>query len=152
MASSILLPAGRESLDSGRFYADATGCVVRQTIKLCPGMVGAVACNNVALLKSQPLEALKTRDGFGRTAAMLAALFNSWDVLQHLLTVSGGIDWSESQSAQASVPLLLCGACHLQTLIPSVCTSFHSNRQQHALCTPCCAGWPYWQDSHALLV
>lgn len=83
-------------------------------------MVGAVACNNIELLKSLPLEALKTKDGFGRTAAMLAALFNSWEVLQHLLTVSGGINWSESQSAQASTPLLLCSACPLQPLIPPV--------------------------------
>lgn len=104
-------------------------------------MVGAVACNNVALLKMQPLEALKTKDGFGRTAAMLAALFNSWDVLQHLLRVSGGINWSESQSAQAS-----SADPH-----PS-CTPAFSAIGSNMLCAHLFAGWPRWQDSHALLV
>lgn len=118
MGNTMLLPAGRESLDSGRFYADATGTVARQTIKLCPGMVGAVACDNIALLEVQPLEALKTKDGFGRTAAMLAALFNSWAVLQHLVKVPDAVDWSATQNAQASMPLLTQRSCPLQTLIP----------------------------------
>ena len=120
MGNSTSLPAGRESLDSGRFYADATGTVARQTIKLCPGIVGAVACNDIALLGTQPLEALKTKDGFGRTVAMLAALFNSWAVLQHLLKIPDGVDWSETQSAQASMPLLIWIACPFLLLIPLV--------------------------------
>ena len=118
MGNSTLLSAGRESLDIGVFYADATGTVAHQTIKLWPGTFGAVACNNVALLETQPLDALKTKDGFGRTAAMLAALFNSWAVLQHLLKVSDGVDWSETQSAQASMPLLTWSACPVLPLIP----------------------------------
>ena len=67
--------AGKEALDTGRFYADAAGNVARQTIK--------------------------------RTAAMLAALFNSWAVLQQLLHLPNGIDWSETQPAQASIMLHL---------------------------------------------
>ena len=99
--------AGKEALDTGRFYADADGNVARQTIKLCPGVAGAAACDDVAALQKLPLQAVKAKDGFGRTAAMLAALFNSWAVLQHLLYLPNGIDWSETQPAQASMMLHL---------------------------------------------
>ena len=151
IGNSMLLSAGRESLDSGRFYADATGTVARQTIKLCPGMIGAVACDNIALLEVQPLEALKTKDGFGRTAAMLAALFNSWAALQHLLKTPDAVDWSETQSSQASMPLLTRSSCPLLTLIPLYTSLEEIVEVQCVICTAC-AGWQHWQDPNALLV
>lgn len=139
-ADSTLLPAGRESLDSGRFYVDATGSVAKQTIKLCPGLVGAFACDDIALLETQPLEALKVKDGFGRTAAMFAALFNSWAVLQHLLKVPDGVDWCQSQSAPVSMPLLLSSSCPLQ-ILSLLYTNPQSNNVSPMLDMHCMCRW-----------
>lgn len=86
-------------LDTGTFYADAHGSIAMQPIKLCPG---AAACNNVALLQPLPLHTLMATDAFGRSVAMLAAMFNRWAVLQHLLRLPGGIDWSAIQDTQVT--------------------------------------------------
>ena len=59
------------------------------------------------MLHTLSLEGLLAKDPFGRTAVMLAAKFNRWAVLQQLLKLPDGIDWSERQKAQASVALLL---------------------------------------------
>lgn len=89
-------------LDTGRFYADAHGSIAMQPIKLCPGVFGAAACNNVALLQPLLLHTLRATDAFGRSVAMLAPMFNSWAVLQHLLRLPGGIDWSAIQNTQVT--------------------------------------------------
>ena len=89
-------------MDTGRFFTDAAGIVARQTIKLCPGIPGAAARNDAGLLQLLPLQALWEKDGYGRTAAMLAAIFNSWDVLQQLLQLPGGIDWAETHKCHVS--------------------------------------------------
>ena len=107
----LVLVAGAESVDIGRFYADTNGSIARQPIKLCPNMAGAIACNNMAQLQALPQEAVRVTDGFGRNAAMLAALFNSWAALQHLLQLPEGIDWPQRQTAQASLALLLRSFC-----------------------------------------
>ena len=102
---AMLPPAGVEALDTGRFYAHAAGNVARQTIKLCPGIAGTAASNDVAALQKLPHGELRAKDAFGRTAPMLAALHNSWTVLQWLIELPDAIDWSETQSTQARLAL-----------------------------------------------
>ena len=92
----LVLLAGTGSVNIGRFYADTDGSIARQTIKLCPDMAGAVACNDVALLQALPQQAVRATDGFGRNAAMLAALFNNWAALQHLLQLPEGTDMAST--------------------------------------------------------
>lgn len=84
-------------------YVNQNGIVARQTIKLCPGIAGAAAQNDVAKLQSVLAEQVVAQDGFGRTAVMLAALFNSWDVLKELLLHPAWIDWEHGQAKQASL-------------------------------------------------
>lgn len=93
-------------------YANQSGVVARQTIKLCPGVAGAAAQNDVAKLQSVFAEQVATsgaqrqvatQDGFGRTAVMLAALFNSWEVVKELLLHPAWIDWEHGQAKQASL-------------------------------------------------
>lgn len=136
-------------MDTGRFYADTHGSIVRQTIKLCPGMAGAVACNNLVLLQALPLQEIMATDGFGRTAAMLAALYNSWEVLHHMLQLPEGINWSQTQSKQASLALLLWIFC--TSLSPVLAHQPQTTRQKHdVLLIDTFAGWLHWQDSTAL--
>ncbi len=101
------LSAGEEALDTGRLYADQNGVIERQTIKLCPGVAGAAARNDVAMLQSLSAEQAKAQDGFGRTACMHAALFNSWAVLKRLLLQPTLINWEHRQTEQASFLLFL---------------------------------------------
>jgi len=89
-------------LDTGRLYADQNGVIERQTIKLCPGVAGAAARNDVALLHSLSAEQAQAQDGFGRTACMHAALFNSWAFLKQLLLQPMLINWELRQTEQAS--------------------------------------------------
>ncbi len=96
------LSAGEEALDTGRLYADQNGVIERQTIKLCPGVAGAAARNDIAMLHSLSAEQAAAQDGFGRTACMHAALFNSWAVLKQLLLQPTLINWEHRQSEQAS--------------------------------------------------
>ena len=67
---------------------------------LCPGVAGAAAKNDVAKLQSVFAEQVVAQDGFGRTAVMLAALFNSWEVLKELLLHPAWIDWDHGQAKQ----------------------------------------------------
>ncbi|DBA97591.1 hypothetical protein WJX77_012135 [Trebouxia sp. C0004] len=91
---------GEEALDTGRLYADQNGVIERQTIKLCPGVAGAAARNDVAMLHSLSAEQAAAQDGFGRTACMHAALFNSWAVLKQLLLQPMLINWEHRQYEQ----------------------------------------------------
>lgn len=123
-------------LDTGRFYADAHGSIAMQPIKVCPGVFGAAACNNVALLQPLPLHTLVATDAFGRSVAMLAAMFNSWAVLQHLLRLPGGIDWSALQNTQVTrssfwrfSPPTLLGAhsCAAASKTAGSCAMYHEH-------------------------
>ena len=95
----LCLSSGEESLDTGRLYADENGVIQRQTIKLCPGIAGAAARNDVITLQSLSRDELVARDGFGRNAFMLAAKFDSWAVLQQLLLRPSVINWLDEQTA-----------------------------------------------------
>lgn len=104
---------GEEALDTGRLYAGQNGVIERQTVKLCPGVAGAAARNDVAMLHSLSAEQAAAQDGFGRTACMHAALFNSWAVLKQLLLQPRLINWEHRQTEQASfLPLTQAEAAH----------------------------------------
>lgn len=81
-------------MDSGRFYVDSTGNVVKQTIKKCPGVIGAATRGDIGLLQKLPVSKLKDVDGFGRTPVMLAARYNNWQALIFLLQ-QPGIEWQQ---------------------------------------------------------
>ncbi len=95
-------------MDTGRLYADQNGLLDRQTIKQCPGIAGAAACNDMTMLQSLSVEQVQARDGFGRTAVMLAALFNSWAVLKQLLLHPALIIWEDRQQWPVSAQPPCC--------------------------------------------
>ena len=66
--------------------------------KLCPGIAGTAACNDVIILQTVSFDQLVPRDGFGRSAFMLATKVDSWAALQQLLLRPFAINWSDEQS------------------------------------------------------
>lgn len=85
-------------MNTGRLYINAAGEVAKQTTKQIPGIVGAVACNNVAVLQQLSQEQLQETDCLGRSAAMLAALYRSWEVLDFLLQSASVVNWLQVRS------------------------------------------------------
>ena len=94
-------------MDTGRLYIDKAGTLRKESIKHCPGVVGAVTRDDIAMLKCTmlPISALKGPYAYGRTPIMLAALYRSWRVLIYLLQQPASIDW---QQVSAKSSMLLC--------------------------------------------
>ena len=98
-----------ETMDTGRLYINAGGEVAKQIIKQVPGVVGAVASNNVASLQQLSQEQLQETDCLGRSAAMLAAHYRSWEALNFLLQSPLVINWLQVRSV-INTTVSLCHA------------------------------------------